>query len=325
MYFIKKIFNPEIFQGKYKSNNYFEGWYYKLIDKSMNTVFAIIPGISYGQTQNDSHAFIQVIDGVNCSVNYFKYDISQFKFSQDNFEITIGDNIFNKNHIKLNLNDNNIVISGTLYFNNIVSFPKSLFNPGIMGPFSFIPFMECYHGIVNIHHDINGMLYVNDKSLDFTNGYGYIEKDWGHSFPNSWIWMQSNHFDKQEISLMFSIANIPWLGKHFIGFISFLRIKDKIYKFATYTNARIKKLHNENNNIDILIEDNNYSLRIVATQSNGGILKAPKNGLMNRDIIESITSTVNVKLYSKNDDLIFEGIGNNTGLEIAGDITQFIK
>ncbi len=49
MYLLNKLLNPEIFQGQYKKKNYFEGWYYKLIDSSQNNVWAIIPGISYGK------------------------------------------------------------------------------------------------------------------------------------------------------------------------------------------------------------------------------------------------------------------------------------
>ena len=55
----KKLFNPEIFQGKYKKRNYFEGWYYKLFDSTFMHPLIIIPGIS--MNQSDSHSFIQII------------------------------------------------------------------------------------------------------------------------------------------------------------------------------------------------------------------------------------------------------------------------
>ena len=42
MYYINKTLNPEIFQGKYKTKKYFEGWYFKLIDQYEQKVFAII-------------------------------------------------------------------------------------------------------------------------------------------------------------------------------------------------------------------------------------------------------------------------------------------
>ena len=50
--------------------------------------------------------------------------------------------------------------------------------------------------------------YIDGKTIDFTNGIGYIEKDWGKSFPNSWIWMQTNHFKYHNASLMASLSSI---------------------------------------------------------------------------------------------------------------------
>ncbi|MCK7537696.1 MAG: tocopherol cyclase family protein [Marinilabiliales bacterium] len=38
------------------------------------------------------------------------------------------------------------------------------------------------------------------KMADFSGGRGYIEKDWGHSFPSAYVWMQSNHFQLARIS-----------------------------------------------------------------------------------------------------------------------------
>ena len=63
-----------------------------------------------------------------------------------------------------------------------------------MGWYSFVPFMECNHGIVSVNHDLYGEISVNGNVIDFNNGKGYIEKDWGVSFPEAWIWIQSNNF-----------------------------------------------------------------------------------------------------------------------------------
>jgi hypothetical protein len=54
-----------------------------------------------------------------------------------------------------------------------------------MGWYSFIPFMECKHGIVSANHKIKGKITVNNQIIDFDEGQGYIEKDWGTSFPEA--------------------------------------------------------------------------------------------------------------------------------------------
>lgn len=317
MYSINKIFNPEIFQGKSKSKNYFEGWYYKIVDKDEKNSFAFIPGIAYDK-KGKGHSFIQVIDSINYRTEYFKFDISDFTYSEEDLDVKIHNTRFTKDFIHINLEDMDYSISGNLDFYDIEPFPKTLTRPGIMGPFSFVPFMECYHGVVNIHQKIRGSLMINNREVDFTDGYGYIEKDWGRSFPKWWVWIQCNHFKDPDVSIMFSIAKIPWLKNHFTGFISFLKIGDKIYLFATYTGAKIEKLEYKDESIEILVRDKKYSLSISGKYSKSGILKAPKNGLMDRKISESISSTIKVVLKDNLGNIVYEDYGYNAGLEVVG-------
>lgn len=316
MYLISKLFNPEIFQGKYKNKNYFEGWYYKLVDKNESNSIAFIPGIAFDESGR-SHAFIQLIDSLGYKTDYFKFPFESFKYSENGLNVSIDGNNFTNNSIDININ-RDYIIKGSLEFIEIEAFPKTPFSPGIMGPFSFVPFMECYHGVVNIHHKIKGSLIIDDKEVDFTKGYGYIEKDWGRSFPKWWVWMQCNHFSEEGNSLMFSIAEIPWLKRHFTGFISFLKIKDKLYRFATYTGAKIKKLDYKDGSIEIIVEDKDHTLSIKGRYDEGGVLKAPKNGLMDRMISESISSDVEVILRDKRPNIVFKDQGKNAGLELVG-------
>lgn len=323
MNFIKKVYYPEIFQGKYKKKNYFEGWYFKNIDKAKENALAVIPGISYGKSKSDRHCFIQILDSINNKTNYIKYDIGTFECDENRFEIKIGNSYFSENEIRLNICRDNLNIRGNLEFNNIIKLEKKALRPGIMGPFSFIPFMECYHGIVNIHHEITGYLKYNGQEIDFNGGYGYIEKDWGTSFPKAWIWLQSNHFYKDDAAVMFSIAKIPFMKKCFTGFISFLRVKDTIYYFATYTNAKIKKLDILDNKLDLMISDKDYIFELHAENSSGGLLKAPQEGEMVRQIYESIDAKVRVILKDKKGKLLFEGEGTNAGMEVMCNKDEF--
>ena len=85
--------------------------------------------------------------------------------------------------------------------------------------------------LFQLNHSLSGILNVNGTLLNFENGKGYIEKDWGTSFPEAWIWMQSNNFSTSDTSFSFSVAKIPWLGKFFIGFISFLYYNKRVFPF----------------------------------------------------------------------------------------------
>lgn len=314
---IMRIWRPEIYQGDKRKKHYFEGWYFKLIDKSRKTVIAIIPGISFGKNKLDSHSFIQYIDAVKGKTEYYWFPFEDFSADKKSFDIRIGPNYFSDHYIRIDLNNETTRIAGELNFDKILKYPKSFFHPGIMGPFSFMPGMECYHGIVNISHRIGGALYINDAEIDLTGGEGYIEKDWGKSFPESWIWLQANHFDQRSASFMFSVARIPWLGRSFTGLISFLKTENGFYNFSTYNGSKIKHLKIDDHTVDVCIRKNGFTLEFTATYGQGGILKAPKNGLMKREIEESITAEIALRLADPKDHPIFEGTSRWVGMELS--------
>ncbi len=319
-----KSWHPEVFQGSLRRRHYFEGWYFKLIDKERKNAFAVIPGISLGGSLEESHAFVQCINAVTGKVHYFRYPVAEFNAADGLFDVRIGPNSFSRQGMRLRLADQSGCINADIGFSNILRFPERRPFPGIMGPFTFAPGMECYHGVVNISHTISGSMFVDGEETDFSGGEGYIEKDWGRSFPDAWTWMQANHFEKPA-SFMFSLASIPWLGRHFPGLISFLLIDGKFMLFATYNFARTRHVRVGEASLEAAVTKGRLLLELEASYDKAGELAAPKNGMMTRVIKESITAVVKVRLTDRSEGLVFEGTSGNTGLEICGDLGKYLK
>ena len=318
---LNAFFNPQQFQGWGKTSSYFEGWYFKFLNADASSAFAVIPGIAMDKNGN-KQAFIQILDGRAKSAVYHKYHIDSFNPTPGKFIVNIDDNIFSEKLIQLNLPG----FKGELKFNGNVAWPKSFFSPGIMGPFSFIPFMECYHGIVSMDHSIDGNLIVNDVLIDFNAGRGYIEKDWGRSFPSAYVWMQTNHFSAPGISLKTSVANIPWLGSSFVGFISGLWLHDRLIQFNTYNGTTLRKVHINEETVSIVMKNNKHELSIFAHRDQATSLASPINGLMDGRIEESMSSIVEIELIETNTrKLVFSDKGYHAGLEVAGDIKRILK
>ncbi len=312
----RALWNPDMYHGWGRHKRYFEGWYFKMVDPAEQYAFAIIPGISYG-AGGSAHAFIQVLDGKRCTAAYHEFPAEQFVPSTQQFELQLGDNFFSPQRIRLALPE----LSGELHFHHNFPWPRTLGAPGIMGWYTFMPFMECYHGVVSMHHRIEGSLRVYDAPADFSGGIGYIEKDWGRSFPGAWIWTQTNHFEHTErVSLMASVADIPWLGSRFTGYISGLLLEDRLFRFATYTGA---KLHTELGEHQVMMSLSTRKLRmeLIAHQAGGGELVSPIQGNMTGKVNESMQATVEVQLR-ENGKLLFEGTGRNAGLEVAGKVER---
>ncbi len=310
-----KIFHPELFQGDAKKTRYFEGWYYKQVSADFSRVLSVIPGVSLA---GDPHAFIQVIDGVSAMTHYLEFPLQDFKASRSKLEISIGDNHFSRDHLELNLNRNELQLSGRVDFSGITPWPGNPLAPGIMGWYSFVPSMECYHGVVSMDHRLSGKFLYNREDFDFNGGRGYIEKDWGTSMPESWIWLHANTFEQPGTSVMLSIAKIPWRGKHFTGFICFVLHNGSLYRFMTYNRSRILKAGLTGQEFWVELKNKKHQLRIEATQKSAGKLKAPVNGLMERYIKESVDSSVTVTLSDNSGSRLFSGTTTRAGLELVG-------
>jgi tocopherol cyclase len=319
-----KIWSPEIFQGSLKNKHYFEGWYYKSVDAGENNAFAVIPGISLAGDK--SHSFIQFLDGPNHKAYYFKHGVNDFWAAPDKFEIKIGKSYFSRFKMQLDIDEPQATIKARLDFKNIAPWPVSLFSPGVMGWYRFVPKMECYHGVLSFNHAISGYFDINGVRKDFTGGKGYSEKDWGTSMPSSWIWFQTNHFEENEVSIFASIAKIPWLGSFFTGYIFGLYLRGKIYRFTTYTGAKVSKLIVDKEQIVVIVEDRNYSLEMTAKREAGADLPAPLFGEMSSKVNESLKSKIFIRFTDKKSGaIIFSGTGRNAGLEFVGDINELLK
>lgn len=309
------IRNPDVFQGeKYlkKEKNYFEGWYFKNTNKK--EAISFIPGISISNKKKK--AFIQVI--TNNDSYYIDYDIKDFQFTQNPFCIKIKNNTFTKEviHIDIKEKSQNLKIKGTLKMIDSKNIKTSLLNPNIMGPFSYIPFMECNHAILCMQNKIQGYIKINKTKINFNDGIGYIEKDWGYSFPKNYIWCQGNCFKNEKASFMLSIASIPFKVFEFRGFICALIIDKKEYKFTTYNHSKIKEYTVDNSSITITLKRGPYTLNIKSEEKNGLKLIAPVKGKMTKDILESITAEITITLKKKSE-IIFQDTSTNCGLEMV--------
>lgn len=99
--FIKSTLNPANYHGQVLSPPFFEGWYFKAVDVTGQYRYAFIPGVFVGKTAQDSHAFVQVLEGASSKVDYHRYPIDQFWSAEDRFEIRIAETLNASIHTRL--------------------------------------------------------------------------------------------------------------------------------------------------------------------------------------------------------------------------------
>lgn len=257
--------------------NYFEGWYFKHQKQDETICFIVGKG---GES-----SFIQIITNDFSKTVY--YDAEDYKVARHFEQIRVGKSVFSKNGCIVDINDGDLVICGRLSYVGITPVKND-----VMGIFKHFPRMECYHGVVSLDHGIHGSLIINGHEHDFTGGKGYIEKDYGTSFPKSYFWCQCNDFDTKT-SIMIAVAKIPYLGLTFNGIICCVYFHGKEYRLATYKGARIKEMSQDK----IVIGQGKYTLEAHVSPGTEYPLAAPKGGMMERTIYEAINADVHFKMF----------------------------
>lgn len=323
--YIKKVMNPIWYHGHGKKPPFFEGWYYKCVSADESQKWAFIPGIFKNKDSRKSHSFVQVLDGNNGTATYHRFGADAFVAKEMAFDVRIGNSHFMRDCVQFDIDDELGSIKGELRFQNQHEWDITWFAPGVMGPFGWLSFMECYHGICSLDHSIEGQVTINGETIDFTGGRGYMEKDWGQSFPKGYIWQQTNHFERVGTSLTASFAEIPNLGITFPGFIVGLWHEDTLYQFTTYNLSRIDYVHVTDSVVRWALNSPKYRLEVEATRAEGGLLLGPEREDMHMRVDETLKSSIQVKLTERSSKrVIFEGLGRNAALEVVGDLSMIV-
>ena len=339
MRYLQRVLHPDWYHGHHKKPPFFEGWYFKLVDASGGQRYAIIPGIFKSDDPKQNHCFVQVLNGTTGQVVYHRFPADVFHAAADRFEVVIGASRFTQDYISMQLGGLEQTLYGEVHFEDVVPWPVKLGSPGIMGPFGYIPgnglvAWECNHGVLGLDHGLRGTFVVNGSVLDWSGGRGYIEKDWGAAFPSAWVWMQSNHFDTPAAAgaphtcLTASIATIPFLGGWFRGSIVGLWHQGQLYRFATYTGARLERLEIDDRAITWVLRDSAHRLEIHAIRAEGGLLRGPSTQAMGVRVPETLSAEIEVRLSrlgGRREAALFEGCGRYGGLEVVGELDRLVK
>jgi tocopherol cyclase len=312
---LRRIWNPALYQGGGARDGYFEGWYFKCVDSRGAHPIALIPGVSHDRSGGTTHAFVQAVRPGGHTV-YLEYPAGDFVSDPRRFEIRVGPNIFSSEGITLDIDRDGLRLRAELRFGPWNAWPVSLAVPGIMGPYRFVPRMECYHGVLSMDHTASGALAFGDETLSFDGGRGYIEKDWGRSFPSSWVWAQSNHFGSPGTSVTVSVAKIPWMGSSFVGCIAGVLLDGRLYRFTTYTGAKLTCYERRAGGANVTFADRDFELRVELAGAVPAALKAPRHGRMIARADESLDATLGAILRTGDGEVLLDGIGMHAGVEV---------
>ena len=264
--------------------NYFCGWYYRC--QSDSQTLAVIPAIHTACGQQSCS--IQLITDTDS----WNIPFPASAFQKNRAGIQIGKSHFGRQGISLHLYAPGISAVGSLSFG-----PFTPIRYDIMGPFRYVPFMECRHSVFSMQHTVTGEIRVNGNLYSFRNASGYLEGDRGRSFPKEYAWTQCSF---PEGAWMLSVADIPFGGFRFTGVIGVILLKGREYRIATYLGARVMQIRNG----EIVIQQGSLRLTVRRLENAGHPLCAPTGGAMTRTIREQAACRVFYQLRKGEETLL---------------------
>jgi len=284
-----------------QKKDYFEGWYIRFTS-SDDINFAVIFAIT--KDQENPHCFIQVFKDLDKLGLYFSFPVSSFSYNSDKQIISIDNNTLSLD--KLYIDHEGVKIDVTITNQDFI---KNYKGPNsAMGYLYYAP-LECFQEIVYLDSSTNGTVIIGDKAFNIS-GKGYMEKTYGKNFPSNWIWIQSNH-NIDGSALSFSVGKVPVLFFSIKGFLAFLKVDKKLYRFSTYNFSRIT-VHQDK----VIIKKGRIKLIISPSSKNPTELVGPmKKGKMVLPVYESISSTCDV-LLTRGNKVLYKGSFTNVGLEL---------
>ncbi|MET0734260.1 MAG: tocopherol cyclase family protein [Microbacterium sp.] len=322
---LRGVRHPEAFHGDGVTRGYFEGWYIKLISADRAQRWAVIPGI-FRHEDGAAEAFVQALDGLTGRSWYHRFEAEDFRADDGGFSVTVGPNTFDAHGVTLDLPQ----LKGRIeYATPLVPWPVTLREPGIMGWYGLVPFMECFHGIVSFGHGLDGVIEVEGVETSFDGGRGYIEKDWGQAFPAGYVWMASNHIDAStgdggEASLIASVAIIPWMNGSFRGSILGFRHGGRLHKWTTYNRSRERRLTIDDTHVRWTVEGPDGVLELDAERVRGGLLHAPLRTAMHQRVEETLDARIRFRHLDPHGTVLLEGTAECAGLEVFGDTDRLL-
>lgn len=281
-------------------HNGFEGWYTRITDVDHHINIAVI----FAKTtyHRDPHGFIQIYDGHRKTNDYFRYELADFKATDEG--VYLKDNHLSLHHMNIQAGDYHLDIA----------FSKPIHNQfkSAMGFLEKLP-LETFQEVVLMEAEFTGWVKLS-KQETHVQGKAYMEKTYGKKFPKTWFWLQANHFSTRGLALSMSGGHVPTLFFRPFGYFVLLSTPHKVYRFATYNLARFKS-HEDGPKVIFNIKRGAYHLLIEVTDHQPIELVGPKDhGEMNLPVYECINAKVKLVL-KKSNQIILEDESSYAGFE----------
>lgn len=293
--------NPSSIRGGIDRSRFFEGWFQKVYLRQHRTSFVIIYGYATGNA-HETFGFIQVLmPGEEPRIVCFPKD--QVTLDRHKHIVRMGDNVLSTDAIDIKMNELRMQLQ--LIDNQRID---TLNNS--MGYAYYVPSLPCYHSVLNTSHGVSGSIVHKSKEYAIDNELGYLEKNWGTSFPDRYMWLHAVDPNNPEISLLFSCADIQWLGGTFTRHVGHMRFDGKHIDLRELSSVVISTHRADPDTYIYRINSRSLQLDVAITVGQKVLLKAPEHGSLSREIPHHIDALIEARITLSGVTRAFNLVGN---------------
>ena len=285
-------------------NRFFRGYYFK--QEAEDCAVALIAATGRDEAGHPFASIQAVLRDETFSIPFSPEDAHIAPAGPD---IRFGDNRLGASGLIVDLAGGGHAIRGALAYGPLTR-PRG----DIMGPFRYVPGMECRHALVSMAHAVEGSLEIDGRVYRFDGAQGYIEGDSGRSFPTGYLWTHCFPPPGGPRSLMLSVAEIPYLGMRFTGVVGFILLDGCEIRLATYLGAKVLTLRDG----QVVIRQGRDTLSASFSRAGAIALQAPVDGGMRRAIGESLSGRAHYH-FSRDGRTLFEFTSENASFEYEYD------
>ena len=139
--------------------------------------------------------------------------------------------------------------------------------------------------------------------------------------------MQCNHFDEPGVCVSVSIADVPWFGGAFPGFLVAVWRAGQLLRFTSYTGARVTRVEPQPEGVTLSVEDKTHRLEVFSRGGRPVPIHMPSTESMEGLVEEHLGASMEVRLIERSGSgsgevCLFEGVGREAAFEVQGDVTR---
>jgi tocopherol cyclase len=178
--------------GRVDVGDWYEWWYYKVIEPESGEAFYFTYGVINPWDQDQSlagtAATVQVGSFNRKQLVTAHFPVSEFMGRYDKTEVRIGSNLATDRHIQGHVQENGHDVEWDLSVDK-----KWAFNA--MGWATSRPdISNIYWYPAQAAAGMSGWIRLDEKTVRFDHAPAYQDRNWGRSFPKWWTWLTSNGF-----------------------------------------------------------------------------------------------------------------------------------